>query len=69
MKIIDAIAWIILIVGGLNWGLVGAFDVDLVAKIFGAGTLWARVVYMVVGLSAVYQIIQCRCMCSRWCSK
>jgi uncharacterized membrane protein YuzA (DUF378 family) len=48
------IAFWLLVVGGLNWGLVGLFGVDLVATIFGAGSVAARVVYVVVGLSAVY---------------
>ena len=57
------------IVGGLNWGLVGAFNFDLVATIFGAGSLLARLVYVVVGLSALWQlgplIVRLRCRRSR----
>lgn len=44
---------VILIIGGLNWGLVGFFDYDLVASIFGAASTMARVVYGIVGVSAV----------------
>ncbi|MBN2211401.1 MAG: DUF378 domain-containing protein [Sedimentisphaerales bacterium] len=47
------IALILLVVGGLNWGLVGLFKFDLVAAIFGQMSVLARVVYVVVGLSAV----------------
>jgi uncharacterized membrane protein YuzA (DUF378 family) len=48
------IAFWLLVVGGLNWGLLGLFGVDLVATIFGPGSVAARVVYAVVGLSAIY---------------
>lgn len=48
------IALILLVVGGLNWGLVGVFQWDLVAAIFGDLTIVSRVVYTLVGLSAVY---------------
>ena len=57
MKKLDVIAVILLIVGGLNWGLVGLLNFDLVAALFGAGSALARIVYVLVGLSAVYQII------------
>jgi uncharacterized membrane protein YuzA (DUF378 family) len=53
---VDLIALILVIVGGLNWGLVGLFNFDLVATIFGMGSTLARIVYIVVGLSAVYMI-------------
>jgi uncharacterized membrane protein YuzA (DUF378 family) len=51
------VAWIafwLLVVGGLNWGLFGLFGVDLVAAIFGPGSVVTRVVYVVVGLAAIY---------------
>lgn len=51
---LDWVAQILLIVGGLNWGLVGLFDVDLVAMLFGQGSLVSRMVYIVVGLSALW---------------
>ena len=57
MKKLDLLAVILLIVGGLNWGLVGAANFDLVAALFGAGTPLARIVYVLVGLAAVYQIL------------
>ena len=53
---VDLIALILVIVGGLNWGLVGLFNFDLVAAIFGAGSILARIVYVAVGLSALYMI-------------
>lgn len=50
------IAFILLLVGGLNWGLVGFFKYDLVAAIFGDMTAVSRVIYALVGLSALYMI-------------
>ena len=55
MKALDLITKILLIVGGLNWGLVGAAKFDLVATIFGAGSVLANMVYIVVGVSALFQ--------------
>ena len=53
----DKLALILLIVGGVNWGLVGIFDLDLVAFVFGgAGTVLARAVYILVAISAVWCI-------------
>ena len=57
MRIVNTVTLILLIVGGLNWGLVGLFDFDLVAAIFGEMTALSRIVYTLVGLSAVWQII------------
>ena len=57
MKLINVFTLILLIVGGLNWGLVGLFSFDLVAAILGAGSGLARIVYILVGLSAAWQII------------
>ena len=57
LSVIDWIAVILLVVGGLNWGLVGALNFDLVAMIFGGMTLISRVVYILVGLSAIYLLV------------
>ena len=56
MRSLNVITLILLIVGGLNWGLVGALDFNLVAAIFGDMTPLARIVYVLVGVAAVYQI-------------
>ncbi|OGN20339.1 MAG: DUF378 domain-containing protein [Candidatus Yanofskybacteria bacterium RIFCSPLOWO2_02_FULL_45_10] len=53
---IDWIAWLLVVIGGLNWGLVGAFDFNLVEKIFGVGTI-TMIVYILVGLSAIWMLI------------
>ncbi|MFA5358197.1 MAG: DUF378 domain-containing protein [Patescibacteria group bacterium] len=57
LKTLDWIALILAIIGGLNWGLVGLFDLDLVALIFGAMSVLARIVYIIVGLAAIYLAI------------
>ena len=57
MKFINILTLILVIVGGLNWGLVGLFDFNLVAAIFGAGSGLSRIVYVLVGLSALWQLI------------
>lgn len=51
---IDWIALILVIVGALNWGLVGTFQFDLVAAIFGNMSMLSRAIYSLVGLSAVW---------------
>lgn len=57
MRAIRVVALVLLIVGGLNWGLVGLFQFDLVAAIFGGqSSALARVVYTLVGLSAILSI-------------
>lgn len=57
MNIVTKIAYLLVIIGALNWGLVGVFNFNLVAMIFGAGSLLSRIVYSLVGLSGVYLIL------------
>ncbi len=54
MKMVYTIAMVLLVVGGLNWGLVGLLDFDLVAMLFGDMSALSRIVYSLVGLSALY---------------
>ncbi len=64
MKLMHMIAFILLIVGGLNWLLVGLFSLDLVATLLGGMTSpLARLVYILVGLSAVFLLITHRRDC------
>jgi hypothetical protein len=56
-KIIDWVGLILLVVGGINWGLVGVFNFDLVATIFGAMSMASKVVYSLVGLAALWEIV------------
>jgi uncharacterized membrane protein YuzA (DUF378 family) len=57
MRAINILTLVLLIVGGLNWGLVGLFGFDLVAAIFGEMSPLSRIVYGLVGLSAVWQLV------------
>jgi uncharacterized membrane protein YuzA (DUF378 family) len=54
LNVFDWLAVVLVIVGGLNWGLVGILDFDLVATIFGDMSVLSRIVYALVGLAAVY---------------
>ena len=56
MNALDWTAMVLLIIGGLNWGLVGLFNYDLVAALAGTQAPLARVVYVLVGLGALYAI-------------
>ena len=57
MRAVNLITLLLVIVGGLNWLLVGLFSFDLVAAIFGQMSTLSRIVYVLVGLSAVWQIM------------
>ena len=57
MKPLNLITLILVIIGGLNWGMLGLFNVDVVALIFTGGSALARLVYIIIGLSALWQIV------------
>ena len=56
MKIIDKVALILIIIGAINWGLIGLFKIDLVALLFGQMTALSRIVYSLVGISGLWGI-------------
>lgn len=56
MNGLDWLAAILVIIGGLNWGLVGLFDFDLVSAIFGDMSTLSRIIYVLVGLGALWNI-------------
>ena len=56
MKIIDKIALILVIIGAVNWGLIGLFNFNLVKLLFGDMTLMSRIVYSLVGISGLWTI-------------
>ena len=56
MKIIDKIALVLIIIGAINWGLIGFFKFDLVATIFGEMSVISRIVYALVGISGLWGI-------------
>jgi uncharacterized membrane protein YuzA (DUF378 family) len=66
MKKLDVLCAVLLVIGGLNWGLVGAARFDLVATLFGIDSALSRIVYALVGLAAVYQALQWRGIQHRW---
>lgn len=53
----NLIAFIVLVIGGINWGSIALFNVDLVSLVFGDSTLSSRIVYGLVGISAVYLLL------------
>ena len=66
MKNIDVAAAVLLVVGGLNWGLIGLGGPDLVAALLGQGSWASRLVYGLVGVSAVWQALQWKGIQRRW---
>ena len=66
MSTLDVVVAILLVVGGLNWGLVGLFNFDLVETLFASIPAVQQAVYVLVGLSAVYQIIGLKGIQTRW---
>jgi uncharacterized membrane protein YuzA (DUF378 family) len=57
MKVVNLIAWILVTIGAINWGLVALMEMNLVDMIFGAGSQLAKIVYIVIGAAGVYQLI------------
>jgi uncharacterized membrane protein YuzA (DUF378 family) len=56
MKYVDWVARVLVLVGALNWGLVGAFKFNLVESLLGADSMLTTVVYVLVGLAALWEI-------------
>lgn len=60
MKQLNAFDWtalVLVIIGGLNWGLVGFFEEEIVTQVFSAGSVWVDVVYGAIGLAALYVLL------------
>lgn len=57
MNALGWIAMILLVIGGLNWGLIGIFEWDLIAAIFGDMSVLSRIIYIIIAVAAVYMII------------
>jgi uncharacterized membrane protein YuzA (DUF378 family) len=66
MKKLDVIAAVLLVIGGLNWGVVGLTGSDIVGALFGNLSPLSRVVYLLVGLAALYQAAQWKAIQHRW---
>lgn len=60
------VALVLIVIGALNWGLIGVFDFDVVAAVFGEMSILARIIYILVGLSGIYMLVtaagQCKCI-------
>ena len=56
MKVIDKIALLLIIIGAINWGLIGIFDFNLVDTIFGTMSIVSRIIYALVGISGLWGI-------------
>jgi uncharacterized membrane protein YuzA (DUF378 family) len=65
-KLVDVVAYVLIIVGALNWGLIGFFDFNLVAWLFGDMSTISRVIYALVGLAGIYGIVALPGMPRRW---
>lgn len=65
MKKFDVLAAVLVVVGALNWGLVGTVHFNLVAALFGA-TIISSIVYTLVGLAGLYQAVQWKAIQHRW---
>ena len=57
MKILDTIALTLVIIGAVNWGLIGFFEFDLVAALFGEMTAFSRIIYGLVGIAGYMQYL------------
>ena len=66
MKSIDLIAATFLFVGGINWGMVGLFGFDGLARIFGEMSTVSRFIYVLIGLSAIYDAVMWKAIQRRW---
>jgi len=71
MKVMDIIANVMLIIGGLILGVMGFFNFNLVSSIFGEGSVFGDMLYALVGLSALYDVVSFsfgyKAMQHRWC--
>ncbi len=71
MKVLDVIVTVLLVIGGLNWGLVGFFNFNLISMLFGEASAISRLIYALVGLGALYEfgglMFGFKAIQSRWC--
>ena len=57
MNALRILAYILVIIGAINWGLVGIMDFDLVALLFGEMTVLSRIIYSIIGISAILLLL------------
>lgn len=63
-KTIHMLAFIVMVIGGINWLLVGLADLDLVATLFGAGSMLAKIVYILVGVATIIVVLTHKKTCT-----
>ena len=63
MKGLNCIAWILVVIGAINWGLIGVFDYNVVNVIFASVPVVSKIIYILVGLSGLYLIFRCKSCC------
>lgn len=56
MKVVNCIALVLIIIGAINWGLIGAFNFNLVDMLFGVNTVLSRIIYGLVGISGLWAL-------------
>ena len=54
---LDIVALILIIIGGINWGLVGFFNFNLITFIFGSASMISRIIFAIVGLAGIYSLV------------
>ncbi len=59
MKALDYTVLILVIIGAINWGLIGFFGLDLVAFLFGSMSILSRIIYAVIGICGLYALSYC----------
>ena len=65
-KPVDVVAYVLVLIGAINWGLIGFFDFNLVARLFGDMSTISRIIYALVGLAGIYCIVSLPGMLRRW---
>jgi len=56
MKSLDWVAWVLVIIGALNWGFIGLVNLNFVQSVFGAGTALTQFIYILIGLGGLYMV-------------
>ena len=65
-KTIDVFAYSLLLIGALNWGFVGLFEIDFVAMLFGPMSMFSRLLYCMVAAAALYDLVSLPAIMRRW---
>jgi len=69
MRTLDILSWVLMIIGGINWLLVGLFGFNFVSAIFGPLSVAARIIYAIIGIATIYAIAELGAMPRRWAHK